>query len=112
MFTSADLIEALRRRRRRSLRPERPPGEFPPGWQAWLDELATRLGRVTGAAAEAFVALLLERMPSPPPPRMAELGRWQAFATLWRQEWQPASREGRGQRVAAMAITLLFHFVV
>ncbi len=36
MYSSAELIEALRRRLRRSLRPERPPGEFPPGWAEWF----------------------------------------------------------------------------
>ena len=34
MFTAAELIDALRRRRVRSLRPEGDPGEFPPGWRA------------------------------------------------------------------------------
>jgi len=112
VFTSADLIEALRKRGRRSLRPDTPTGEFPPGWQAWLDAIATRLGAVTGAAADAFVALFLEREPALPPPRMAALTRWQAFATLWRQQWQPPAPEERRMRVVAMAITFAIHLVL
>src|SRR3546814_12542753 len=34
-FSSAELTDALRRRRRRSLRPARPAGQFPPRWRAW-----------------------------------------------------------------------------
>jgi hypothetical protein len=112
VFTSADLIEALRKRGRRSLRPDAPTGEFPPGWQAWLDALTTRLGAVTGAAADAFVALFLERELALPPPRMAALTRWQAFATLWRQQWQPPAPEERRMRLLAMTITLAIHLVL
>src|SRR3546814_13533923 len=60
-FSSAELIDALRRRRRRSLRPERPAGEFPPGWAAWFDAMKVRTGAVTGATAEAIVARSEER---------------------------------------------------
>lgn len=112
MFTSADLIEALRKRGRRSLRPDTPAGEFPPGWQAWLDAMSTRLGAVTGAAADGFVALFLEREPALPPPRVAGLTRWQAFATLWRQQWQPPAPEERRMRLWAMAITFAIHLVL
>ncbi|HSR65573.1 MAG TPA: hypothetical protein VLM17_08250, partial [Xanthomonadaceae bacterium] len=112
MFTSADLIEALRRRGRRSLRPDTPPGEFPSGWQDWFDAIAARVGAVTGAAADAFVALFLEREPALPPPRAAKLTRWQAFATLWRQQWHGPAPEERRERVLAMAITLVVHLVL
>lgn len=112
MFTSADLIEALRKRGRRSLRPETPPGEFPSGWQDWFDAMVARLGAVTGAAADAFVALFLERELATPPPRAGTLTRWQAFATLWRQQWQPPAPEERRQRLLAMALTLGIHLVL
>lgn len=112
MFTSADFIEALRRRGRKSLRPETPPGEFPSGWQDWFDGMVARLGAVTGAAADAFVALFLERELAMPPPRTGALTRWQAFATLWRQQWHPPAPEERRERVLAMAITLAVHLVL
>ena len=107
MFTSAELIEALRRRQRRSLRPQPPVGEFPPGWRAWFATLREHLGTIHGAAAESIVALLARRELRSPPPRMPTLNDWQAFTTLWRQQWHPASDDERGQRIAAMAVALL-----
>jgi hypothetical protein len=107
VFTSAELIEALRRRARRSLRPETPPGEFPPGWRAWFASMRERVGAITGARADAIVALLASRTPRRPPPRLPQLNPPQAFAALWRQQWLPASSDERVQRIAATAITLL-----
>lgn len=109
MFTSVDLIEALRRRARRSLRPERPPGEFPPGWRAWFASMQARAGAVTGATADAILAIFVAREPLPPPAAMAALNRWQAFATLWRQEWHPPGRDERGVRIVATVLTILLH---
>jgi hypothetical protein len=107
MFTSAELIEALHRRQRRSLRPLPAAGEYPPGWRAWFAALRERMGTIRGATAEAMVALLAGRELRLPPPRMPALNDWQAFATLWRQQWHPASSEDRGVRIAALAIALL-----
>lgn len=112
MFSAADLIDALRKRKRRSLRPELPPGEFPPGWAQWFDAIGQRLGRITGATAEAIVAIFLQREPALPPRSAAELNRWQAFATLWRQQWQAPEREDRRARAAALVITLAVHVVL
>jgi len=112
MFSAADLIEALRKRARRSLRPELPPGEFPPGWTQWFDAIGQRLGRITGATAEAIVAIFLQREPALPPRSAVELNRWQAFATLWRQQWQPPEREDRRARMAALAVTLVVHVLL
>ena len=103
MFSSAELIEALRRRARRSLRPERPAGEFPPAWSEWFSSMRARVGAVTGVAPEAVLAIFLAREPLPPPAAVDDLGRWRAFATLWRQEWEPAGRDDRGVRIFAMA---------
>ena len=112
MFSSAELIEALRKRARRSLRPERPPGEFPPGWQAWFASIGERLGAITGATSDAIVAVFLQRELTSPPRRVGELNRWQAFATLWRQQWQPPAQEDRAARIAAYAITFVLHVLL
>src|SRR5690606_40357842 len=65
MFTAAELIEALRRRTVRSLRPESPVGEFPPGWRAWFASLREQAGRIRGATADAIIAIFLAREPRP-----------------------------------------------
>lgn len=112
MFTSAELIEALRRRMRKSLRPDRLPGEFPPGWNAWFASLAERVGAVTGATADAIIAIFLQREPALPERAGAHLNRWRAFATLWRQQWHPTSRDERSMRIVAYVITLLVHLIM
>src|SRR5690606_8469552 len=112
MFTSAELSEALRRRQRGSLRPQHPPGEFPPGWRAWFAMLRERMGTISGATADAIVALMLQRELRQVPRRLPKLNDWQAFATLWRQQWHPASRDERGQHIAAMTVSALAQFFI
>ncbi|GGK06696.1 hypothetical protein [Luteimonas terricola] len=111
MFTSAELIEALRRRMRRSLRPPPPPGEFPPGWRDWFAAMAAQPGRVAGAAAGDIVAVVAARGPAVSSDVVQALGRWRAFTSLWRQDWQPASRDERWTRIASMSATLLLHLL-
>lgn len=111
MFSSAELIEALRRRMRRSLRPPPPPGEFPPGWRDWFAAMSVQPGRMTGAGADEVIAVVAAREPVPPQGLVEQLGRWRAFASLWRQDWQPASRDERWTRVAAMSGSLLLHLL-
>ncbi len=108
-FSAADLVDALRRRRRRSLRPERPAGEFPPGWAAWFEAMKVRAGAVTGATAESILAIFLAREPAAPPRALVELNRWRAFNALWRQQWHPASEDERGLRIFASVVTLVVH---
>ncbi len=112
MFTAAELIEALRRRTVRSLRPERPVGEFPPGWRAWFASLREQAGRIRGATADAIIAIFLAREPRPAPRAVAALSDWEAFTTLWRQEWAPSGADSRAQRIAAMVITLVVELVL
>lgn len=109
MFSSADLIDALRRRARRALRPGHVAGEFPPGWAEWFGAMRKRVGAVTGAPAESIVALMMQREPQLPPRASATLNRWQAFNTLWRQQWHPVSRDQRGLHLFALAVSLLVH---
>ncbi|KRD79926.1 hypothetical protein [Lysobacter sp. Root983] len=110
MYSAAALIEALQRRLRLNVRRDSlKPGEFPPGWATWFAAMGERVGRVTGAPAAAIVDQLLERPLTQPPRRVGDLNRWQAFATLWRQQWQPPERETRGVHWFAVVVTLLWH---
>jgi len=97
---------------RRSLRPERAPGEFPPGWSAWFAAMGARIGAVTGATADAIIAIFLQRELALPAPAANQLNRWQSFVTLWRQQWQPAGKDERSVRFVAIAITLIVHLVL
>ena len=81
-------------------------------WTHWLDRLAQRPGRVTGAPAEALVAQLAAREPAPPHPRAIDLNRWQAFATLWRQHWQPGSSDERAWRIASGSASFAWHVLL
>ena len=101
MFSAADIIEALTQRRRlKSIRPETP-GQLPPGWRAWLENMTASPRAVRGALPQDVIAELAQREPVQPPPRSASLNRWQAFATLLRQEWHAPIREERGVRLFA-----------
>lgn len=110
MLSAAELIEALQRRLR-LVAPHlrRPPGEFPPGWQAWLADMRGRPGVVTGAPAESVVAILAQRPVVAAPRRTSDLTRWQAFSTLWRQQWTPPTPEERPWRWFAGAVSVLWH---
>lgn len=111
MFTSAELIEALRRRTRRSIRPQAP-GTFPPGWEEWLAGMAACPGEVAGAPAGELVAAAAARMPRLPSGIVAGMGRWRAFGILWRQDWEPPSRDERWMRVASTSGSLLLHMLL
>ena len=111
MFTAADLLEALRQRRKlKSIRPD-VPGQLPPGWEAWLAAMPARVGAVTGAMPQAFIDLFLARPLARPPRSLQQLNRWQSFATLWRQQWQPPAREERWERVVAVTVSGVLHLV-
>ncbi len=112
MFTAADLILALQRRLQ-LVNPHlrRQPGEFPPGWKQWFEAMPARAGAVTGATAQALIAVLLQRPLAGPPRRVGELTRWQAFNTLWRQQWHPAEPEDRKLHWFASGFTAVWHLV-
>jgi hypothetical protein len=113
LFTAADLIFVLQRRLQ--LLPShlrRPPGEFPPGWKQWFESMPARVGAVTGATAQALVDIFLQRPLAERPRRMGELTRWQAFNTLWRQDWHAPEPEDRKVRWFAGAITAVWHVVL
>lgn len=81
-------------------------------WNRWMARLAEQPGRVTGALAQDMVDQLAGRPEARPPARSGELGRWQAFATLWRQQWHPASRDERSWRITASGTSFLWHVVM
>lgn len=113
MFSAADLIHALQRRLQ-LVAPHlrRPPGTFPPGWQAWFDSMHERAGAVRGATVDAIIAVFVQRPLAMRPRRVAELTRWQAFATLWRQDWREDRSWDKYDRRAhwfAATFTVLWH---
>lgn len=108
-ISAAAIIEALQRRWRLSAHRARAPGEFPEGWATWLASMSQRPGVVTGARADDVLAVLGARALRLPPQRAALLGRWQAFSTLWRQQWHPAPPEDRYVRWGAAAFSVLIN---
>lgn len=73
--------------------------------------MPARVGAVTGATAVAIVDALLQRPLAERPRRVGELTRWQAFNTLWRQQWHPVEPEDRNVRWFASAFTAVWHIV-
>ena len=109
MFSAADILEALAQRRRlKSIRPT-PPGELPPGWKSWLEAMVATPRAVTGASPDDVISGLVSRELAQPPQRTGNLTRWQAFATLWRQEWHAPMREERGVRIVAAIVSGVMH---
>ena len=115
MYNASDLIAVLLERPRSKLwfraASVRPAGEFPPGWRAWFASMRERVDAVRGATADAIVAIFLGRELARPAPRSPLLNDWQAFATLWRQQWHPASEDQRRYRIVALVVTLVVHVV-
>src|SRR5688572_19809941 len=85
---------------------------MPPGWQAWLDGMSASMRGIVGAQTQEVIAEFVQRELAQPPPRVASLNRWQAFATLWRQQWQAPEPEERGLRWFAMLFSALLHVVL
>lgn len=110
MLSAAVLIDAIQRRMQLvDPHRRRPAGTLPPAWQGWLDSLDGRAGTVTGATATSLVEIFLQRPLATAPRRVALLSRWQAFTTLWRQQWHPPEREDRSLRWFAGAVAVLWH---
>lgn len=110
MFTPAELIEALRRRLRRSIRPLPANEGLPPAWQAWVDGIRDRLGPGSRERADALVQALVARGP-PPRPAPELLGGWGALRALWRQQWEPPRRDERGLRVFSRSLSIFLHLL-
>jgi len=113
VFSAAELIEILRARdgRRWPLHADRPFGTFPPTWRAWFLAMNERPGTVKGASLADYLSLLLARVPGDPPGASVELGRWKAFASLARQQWEPAPQDQRGIRRIAVLSSGVLHLL-
>lgn len=109
MHSAAAIIDALNAR-------TAPPGRMREAarasWSAWMARLAERPGRIVGAPAQELVDQLAARPVYAPPARSGELGRWQAFTTLWRQQWHPAARDERGWRWTAGGTSFAWHLLL
>ncbi|MDH5833649.1 hypothetical protein [Luteimonas kalidii] len=110
MFSSADLIEAVQRalRKGRSIRPPRPPGEWPPGWNAWFANARIGPVRPIAAVPDALVGVLLLREPLHAT-GYRRLTGLQAFARLWRHDWRERPAPDRRTRRFAMVSSVLLH---
>jgi hypothetical protein len=113
VFSAAELIEVLhaRFRRRFPLQADRPLGGFPPTWRVWLLSLQEQRGTVTGAPVGEYISAFAGRPLRPLPKASAELSRLRAFASLMRQQWEPAPRDQRGIRRFAALFSGLLHLV-
>jgi len=81
------------------------------GWGLWMRSLPERLGTIRSDLAEAMVGLLAQRPRRPPPPRVAAMGRWQTFRSLFYPHWDPPLREERGLRWLSGGISVLMHLL-
>ncbi len=79
------------------------------GWGLWMRGLTERLGTIRSDAADAVIQAMLLRPARPALPAAPALGRWQAFRSLFYQDWGPPLREERGLRWLAGATSVLLH---
>ena len=108
MTKAADIIAALLAARPAPV-VERHTG-MPYGWGLWLRGLKERLGMIRREFAEAIVQDFAAR-PAPVPQSPVLLNGWQAFRSLFYQEWGPPLREERGLRWLAGIVSLLMHLL-
>ncbi len=109
MTKAADIIAALQ-----AVRPapvlERHT-RMPYGWGLWLRALKERLGAIRLESADAIVHLFAQRpLPAPLPAPLA-LNRWQAFRSMFYQDWGPPLREDRNLRWFAGSLSILLHLL-
>lgn len=79
------------------------------GWGLWMRGLAERRGIIRSDAADAVIQAMLRRPVRSAPPAAPALSRWQAFRSLFYQDWDPPLREERGLRWFAGATSVLMH---
>ncbi|QOW20622.1 hypothetical protein INQ41_06380 [Lysobacter ciconiae] len=85
-------------------------GEFPPGWDEWVDRGAG--ARPAAAPPEALTLAIAARGVAPPLPGAPELGRWDSFKALCREQWDPPDAEDRPMRRVAWLVAVGWHVFV
>ena len=109
MTKAADIIAALQATRPAPVL-ERQTG-MPYGWGLWLRALKQRLGTIRRESAEAIVHLFAQRPLPAPLPKPLALNRWQAFRSMFYQDWGPPLREDRRLRWFAGSLSTLLHLL-
>ena len=109
MTKAADIIAALQAARPAPVL-ERHTG-MPYGWGLWLRALKERLGAIRRESADAIVHLFAQRPLPAPLPKPLALNRWQAFRSMFYQDWGPPLREDRRLRWFAGSLSTLMHLL-
>lgn len=109
MTKAADIIAALQAARPAPVL-ERHTG-MPYGWGLWLRALKERLGAIRREGADAIVNLFVQRPLPAPLPKPQVLNRWQAFRSMFYQDWGPPLREDRRLRWFAGSLSILMHLL-
>ena len=81
------------------------------GWGLWMRALPEGLGTISSDLAESIVDTLAARPLRAPPPRALEMGRWQAFRSMFYPHWDPPLREERRLRWFAGSLSVLMHLL-
>ena len=84
---------------------------MPYGWGLWLRALKERVGAIRRESAEAIVHLFAQRPLPAPLPKPSALNRWQAFRSMFYQDWGPPLREDRRLRWFAGSLSTLMHLL-
>ena len=109
MTKAADIIAALQAARPAPVLERHT--RMPYGWGLWLRALKEKLGTIRREGADAIVDVFAQR-PSPgPSPRPLALNRWQAFRSMFYQDWGPPLREERRLRWFAGGLSTLMHLL-
>lgn len=109
MTRAAEIIAALQAGRPAPIL-ERHTG-MPYGWGLWLRALREKLGVIRHDGAEAIVQLFAERPVPAAPRRPSALNRWQAFRSMFYQDWGPPLREDRKLRWFAGGVSFFMHLL-
>lgn len=109
MTKAADIIAALQATRPAPVLERHT--RMPYGWGLWLRALREKLGAIRRESADAIVHVFAQRPLPEPLPRPLALNRWQAFRSMFYQDWGPPLREDRRLRWFAGSVSTLMHLL-